>query len=206
MVLAALMLAAAPVEAAQSPAGTYRIQQMEMAGGLELRADGRFRYALDYGAASEEAEGKWTSDGTTVRLTSDPMPRAPQFALVRDDPAPKGELWIEVEKAGFGWGGRINAIATAQGTSERGLVTIGADGRVDSGGRVLTSIEPLVPVYATPAGRIALSTERGHRLLLRFHANDLGKAAFNGEALGRSGGDLVLKRYDTTIRFVRVRP
>ena len=30
-------------------AGLYEIDQMEMAGGLELRPDGRFRYGLDYG-------------------------------------------------------------------------------------------------------------------------------------------------------------
>ena len=54
---AALLLAAASPAAAQDVAGLYEINQMEMAGGLELRADGRFRYALEYGAVSEEAEG-----------------------------------------------------------------------------------------------------------------------------------------------------
>ena len=65
----ALLLAGAP-----QFAGLYEINQMEMAGGLELKADGRFRYALDYGAVSEEAEGKWVADGDGVRLTTDPMP------------------------------------------------------------------------------------------------------------------------------------
>ena len=60
--------------AAASHAGLYRIDQMEMAGGLELRPDGRFRYALEYGAVSEESEGDWTANGATVLLTTDPMP------------------------------------------------------------------------------------------------------------------------------------
>jgi len=55
-------------------AGLYEINQMEMAGGLELRPDGRFRYAFDYGAVSEESEGKWTFEDGTVVLTTDPMP------------------------------------------------------------------------------------------------------------------------------------
>ncbi len=55
-------------------AGLYEINQMEMAGGLELRPDGRFRYALDYGAVSEESEGRWTFEDGTVVLTTDPMP------------------------------------------------------------------------------------------------------------------------------------
>jgi hypothetical protein len=67
----ALLLAGAP-----QFAGIYAINQMEMAGGLELRPDGRFRYALDYGAVSEEAEGKWIADGDGVLLTTDPMPPA----------------------------------------------------------------------------------------------------------------------------------
>jgi hypothetical protein len=88
----------------------------------------------------------------------------------------------------------------------KGLVTASSsDGRVESGGRVLTSIEPLVPIYAIPGGAVRLSTERGHRLLFRFHPNDLGRAMFKGEALTTNGTALLLDRYDTTIRFLRVR-
>ena len=72
-ILAAALLLAAPL-AAQELAGLYEINQMEMGGGLELRPDGRFRYALEYGAVSEGAEGNWTLDAGTVRLTTDPMP------------------------------------------------------------------------------------------------------------------------------------
>jgi hypothetical protein len=201
---AALLLAAAPPSSAV--VGTYEIHQMEMGGGLELRADGHFRYALTYGAMDEEAEGDWTFDGKTVRLNSNPMPKAPEFTLVRDDPAPKGEVWLSVQKAGFGWDGGIEAIASAAGLSEKGLVRADSDGRVDSGGRVLTSIDPLVPVYGTPAGHFLLSPERGHRLLLQFHANDLGKAAFHDEPLELKEGALIMARYDSEIRFLRARP
>ena len=49
--------AAAPAAArtASSLVGVYDGRQMEMAAGLELMADGRFRYALSYGALDEEA-------------------------------------------------------------------------------------------------------------------------------------------------------
>ena len=76
-----LIVAAALGVAASSPAGTsaqfaglYEINQMEMAGGLELQPNGRFRYAFDYGAVSEEAEGSWKVEDGTVLLTTDPMP------------------------------------------------------------------------------------------------------------------------------------
>jgi hypothetical protein len=71
----ALLLAIAPVpSAAGAAAGLYLADQMEVAAGLELKADGRFRYALDYGAVSEGAEGSWRLEGTTVRLSSDSAP------------------------------------------------------------------------------------------------------------------------------------
>ena len=69
-----------------------------------LKGDGHFRYALSYGAVDEECEGGWTFDGKTVWLTSKPMPKAPSFELVRDDPAPKGELFMTLEDPGFEWG------------------------------------------------------------------------------------------------------
>ena len=74
---AALLLAVPACATAEAPspaAGLYEIDQMEMAGGLELRPDGSFRYAFDYGAVSEVSEGQWTVEGGTVLLTTDPMP------------------------------------------------------------------------------------------------------------------------------------
>lgn len=70
------LVGAALVATAPSVAGFYEIDQMEMAGGLELRPNGHFRYAFDYGAVSEEAEGRWVADGDGVVLTTDPMPPA----------------------------------------------------------------------------------------------------------------------------------
>jgi hypothetical protein len=206
LVATGFLLMAALAPAKGSPGGLYRVQQMEMAGGLELKSNGRFRYALDYGAASERAEGNWTFDGKVVRLTSNPMPKLPRFELVRDDPAPRGQLWMTVEKKGFNWGGRVDALATTT-SGERGRVTPDETGRITVPNNVgIAVIEPLVPVYGTPGGAVKLSADRGHRLLFRFHANDAGKAAFKAEPLALNGSDLVFDRFDTTIRFVRSRP
>ena len=73
--LAALLLWAAPAPA-DAMAGLYETDQMEVAAGLDLQPDGRFRYALEYGAVSERGEGDWRSDGMQVTLTSNPMPPA----------------------------------------------------------------------------------------------------------------------------------
>lgn len=197
----ALLLAPAMVLA-----GLYQSHQMEVGAALELKADGAFRYQLDYGAVSEHAEGRWTSDGRTVLLTTQPHPVSPRFELVRDDPAPGGEISIALEPPGFGQSFPIDAIATDAATKEQRLVETDSDGRVQADAKFISALEILVPVYGVPAGRFQLDPSRGHRLLLRFRANDLTTADFDREPLVAGREALVLKRYGTEIRFMRVRP
>ena len=104
------LLAAAPVTG-DSLVGVYETHQMEVAAGLELKRGGKFEYGLSYGAVDEVGQGNWSFDGKAVHLTSDPMPRAPAFELVRDEPAPKGELSMTLEDPGFEWGHGLEAIA-----------------------------------------------------------------------------------------------
>jgi hypothetical protein len=85
-------------------------------------------------------------------------------------------------------------------------VTTDDEGVVEAGSHRLVAIDPLVPVYGMVAGHFPLSADRGHRLLFRFHANDLGTAAFDREPLTVSHRGLVLNRYEAEIRFIRVRP
>jgi hypothetical protein len=206
VVIAAAGLLAMSAAPAPSPAGMYETHQMEVAAGLELKPDHHFRYVLSYGAVDEEGEGDWTFDGKKVLLTSNPMPRAPSFELVRDDPVPKGQLYMTLEDPGFEWGHPLEAIGTSD--SKTGF-EISADdsGRVDLGGKpAVVAIAPEMPVFG-PTGQIfQLSQDRGHRLVFRFHRNDLGRARFDREPLEQRDGDLLLKRYDTLFRFVKVRP
>jgi hypothetical protein len=198
----ALLLLAA---AAPSPAGMYQTHQMEVAAALELKPNHRFRYALSYGAVDEQGEGDWTFDGKTVRLTSNPMPKAPSFELVRDDPAPKGELYLKLEDPGFEWGHPLEAIAADE--SKRGFEVEADDsGRVDLSGKPpVAMVAPEMPVFGPTGDVFPLSADRGHKLLFRFHRNDLGRARFDHEVLDRDGTDLLLKRYDTSFRFQKVR-
>jgi hypothetical protein len=204
MQLLTLFLAAA-APAPITIAGLYQSQQMEIGAALDLQKNGHFRYQLDYGAVSEHAEGDWSFDGKIVRLTTKPAPKAPALELVRDDSAPAGQVSMVMEPPGFGDGYRLDAIATDT-KGEKGRVTTDDQGMVEAGSHKLSAIDPLIPVYGTVAGHIPLSPDRGHHLLLRFHANDLGIAAFEREPLALTTRGLVLNRYDTEIRFIRVRP
>jgi hypothetical protein len=209
--LAAASLAAcaatAPAEPPPDATGLYEIRQMEMAGGLELMPDGRFRYALEYGAVSEQGEGRWLAKGEEVALTSDPMPRAPAFEVLKDEPAAPGELWVSLAPPGFGnWTAPLELIVTLRGSSEPFSIRAGADGHVPLDGKMATSIQPVVPVYGLPGPPIPLTAASGHKILLRFQANDLGRARFDREPLTREGDTLVLYRYDAKIVFKPVQP
>ena len=204
-----LSLIPALLALAQAPStlpGIYRSQQMEVAAALELTEDHRFRYALEYGAVSELGEGTWTSDGKTVRLTSTPMPKAPGFEIVRDDPAPAGELWVEFENPGFDWGGPLEMLVTIDGVSSRVRTAPADNGRVDVGPQRILAIQPLIPVYEEFGPPLKLAPDRGHRLTMRFLRNDLGKARFANEPLAIDGDALVIERYETPIKFNRVGP
>ena len=189
MILAATawLLAAAPQPA--DVAGLYVSNQMEVAAALELQPGGHFRYQLDYGAVSEGAEGDWTFDGTTVRLTINPAPKEPAFALVRDDAALAGQLFVAIDSPNFSWS-PLNVELTLEGTDEPVLLSTQDEGRV--------------PI---PSGRpVKLSPDRGHRLVFKLEPNDMGKAAFQGQELTLDGASFVMHRYDTRITFKRAEP
>lgn len=202
--LASLMLAVAAPQGAADLPGLYLTDQMEMAGALELQPNGHFRYQFDYGAASEVAEGDWSTDGASVSLTSNPMPKEPAFSLVRDDPAPAGELYVAVEDSRFGTWTPLSVVITADGIPEPFGLYAEDDGRVTvPEGHRATSVKMLLPVYETGGDAVRLSADRGHRLLFRIEPNDMGKAPFHGERLGIRGSALVMHRYDAEIIFHR---
>ncbi len=72
-------------------AGTYQTRQMEVGAMLELKADGTFRYMLDYGAVSEAAEGRWTAREDGIHLDSDPLAMELMAEIERSDAAFKDE-------------------------------------------------------------------------------------------------------------------
>jgi hypothetical protein len=198
------MLAALALAAAQ-PAGLtglYRSNEIEVGAELELQPGGRFRYALDYGAVSETGEGVWSSDGSTVRLTSRPMPRLPRFVLVRDDPAPPGEVRVKIAPPGLNWPAPLKVEVSFAGAPPIVLRTDSA-GRLPLQGKIATVVKPLVPIYESGTAPVALAAGRGHRLLFRFEPNDLGTARFDREPLTIDGDTLILRRYDRRIRFTR---
>src|SRR5579862_9224191 len=96
-ILLLLAAAASPLPpGAAKFVGVYDGHQMEMAAGIELKADGRFEYGLSYGAIDEEAAGRWTVSGNKLVLTSDPV-KAPRFTFLGQKAAPAGQFQITLD-------------------------------------------------------------------------------------------------------------
>ncbi len=187
-----VLLLAAAVASDPHPAalvGVYDGHQMEMAAGLELGRDGRFRYGLAYGALDEEAAGTWVAEqdhvgqkqaeAGTLHITLDlPQGLSPQY------------FDVVVESAH----GRLNG---AQLTDEGATLSFEAS---DPPVRVRL----LLPVFALRGDFVPIDPAKGYWLAFRFEPNDLGKVDFRATPLRIDHGDLLLVRHDREIRFRRV--
>lgn len=205
LVLAAASTAPA-VAQSTSLVGTYDGGQMEIAAGLELRADGRFRYALSYGALDEEAAGTWTVSGSQVLLTSDPSV-APRFVLVSRSRSGDERLQIGLDVPEGLSRQYFEAIITStNGQTERKQLSDGGLSWRFTSASVPTSVRMLFPVFSIVSEPIRVDPNSGYSLRFRFEPNDLGKVAFQATPLKIANTELLLDRHGRTIRFKRSRP
>ena len=204
LLLVAASTAVAPVTTpAASLVGTYNGSQMEIAAGLELKADGRFRYALSYGALDEEAAGKWIMSGDRVLLTSDPV-LAPRFVLVSRGKGIDGVLQLSLD-APKGLSRQYFDAEIAQANGQTQRKQLGEDSLSVPFTRddVPTSVRMLFPIFSVAGEALKLDPSSGYSVRFRFEPNDLGKVAFQATALKIIDGDLLLDRHGRTIRFKR---
>jgi hypothetical protein len=206
--LAALLLlpVAAPVDEAHPAAlvGTYDGHQMEMAAGLELTADGRFRYALSYGGLDEEAAGNWAVDHGTVVLTSDPV-TAPRIVMTGQKMGPAGELRIALDMPE---GGMTRQLFEAEITFADGHAAqqqLAEDETVVAfpASAPPTGFMIVLPMFDVASDRVAIDPAKGEQLRFTFAPNDLGKVDFRGTRLRQVAGELLLDRFGRTIHFRR---
>lgn len=197
---AAAILATAPSPAAVQP-GVYDGSQTEMAVRLVLRPDGKFGYALSYGALDEQAQGRWVEADGKVLLTTEPKPKPPRFAVVSDKPAADGSIHVALSDPDMLQGSSLTMVVTYAGASEPAYIEVDDDGRLPvPAGKTVAALVPDLPVFGLTLPSYTL-TPGGHAIVFRFEPNDLGVAAFDREPLAIEGDTLVMHRYDRTIRF-----
>lgn len=199
--LIAVALAGAQAQPA-SPVSLYDGGGFEMAAGLELAADGRFRYALSVGAYDEEASGRWRIEDGRLLLSSDPV-TPPAIALVSQAAGTRGRLDIAFEGP-RGIDPQYFELRLT-GDEAREVPLEGAETRIDLPvGRPVRLSLALV-IYDIESAVAEVDPARGARLRFRFTPNDFGKIAFDDAELTRDGDGLTLDRKGGTLRFRRVK-
>ena len=202
----------APVQAATSSItrdslpGEYDGGQMEVAARLLLKPDGHFNYEPAYGALDEAAEGTWDFKDGAVFLTTVPAVIPPRFVVESDRPDPRGGLWVKLSNGQVLEGAPQRLYLLYGKDDPPDMVEVGADGHVPlPGNRWPSAIVPEIPVYPIPSQPIPITGKGGHLIILRFEANDIGKADFRAQRLSIDGGVLVMPRRDLglILRFKR---
>jgi hypothetical protein len=193
---------AAPAPTVASLAGRYDGGQMEVGAELLLKPDGHFEYGLAYGAMDEEAKGTWEVKDGAVFLTTVPAVVPPRFVVESDVPEPRGGLWIKISNGPVMQGARQRVYLIYGPNEQPDMAEIADDGHVPlQAGRRPTAIIPEIPVYPIMNKPIPLTGTGGHRIVMRFEQNDIGKADFRGQRLAIEDGVLVMERRDLGLKL-----
>jgi len=200
-----LLVVSTRVQAADSVVGKYRlVGDHDAAGELLLGEDGRFEYALAYGALDERAQGHWVHRGDRLTLTTEPKPVPPAFNTApRSPPAPglptlrvswpdgRGVAGVDF-RIGFDAGDPIVAY-----TQEDGW-------RLPAGEhRTVRWIELAEPIYGVVSPRYSIDNAASGTLNFVLVPNDMGVVDFSGMAIDVRPGEVIIHRGRGTMRFVR---
>lgn len=186
-----LLTAAAP--ASEAPlAGDYMLVGVrEAAGGLQLGADGRFRYGFSYGALDEQAEGRWRQEGNRILLTTDPAPKPPEWTLVARETGEAGVFGLILEGPNGAAIPNIGVqIRMADGSEEEGT-TQGDWLEAELGNRVPVSVRFRIPVFDLGSPDFAVDVRTARRYRFRLEPRDLGVRDFRDWPLEIRGDLLV---------------
>ena len=208
--VAALMAVTAPAEARSPYAGRYRIANgPDTAGGLELQADGRFRYVRSEGALDQHAEGTWTETGGDIRLTTDPKPVLPSFARGPDAKPDAGQAapTLHVRLAdGRDLAGVDFRLGLTTGTSLAGYTQAeGWSFEEPPGDQRIAWVELVEPIYEIVSPRFVIDPPAARALVFVLTPNDIEVVDFQNDRFERRTDDFVLHRGERTLRMVRER-
>ncbi|WP_432767698.1 MAG: hypothetical protein HEQ22_09640 [Sphingopyxis sp.] len=206
-ILLAAALIASPTLAQESPfVGEYSLAEgPDVGGGLLIRSDGRFQYALAAGALDERAEGRWEARGDMVCLTTDLKPVPP--AMEKGPP-------IEIEGRvptilvtwpnGRGIPGVDFVIGFDRGDPAEGYTQVDGWTMPDGDRRIPRWVELREPIYAITAPRFDLAATDDGKLRAIIVPNGIGVVDFDGACAEPTDRGLTLHRSEGDMRFVRL--
>lgn len=204
MRLIAPLLLAAAAPALAGVEGVYRLEGVrEAASGLELAADGRFRYGLSYGALDEAGEGRWVREGNRILLTTEPAWTPPAFEPV--SAARSAEFPLRVQVTGpdgsrMSW--PVDVLLTdADGTETEGYTQpYGYIPDLPEGARI-TAVRLGLAVFGFVSDPFPVDLARANDLTFRLVPNSLGQPPFRDQPLDIEGDDLVMPRGDARLTY-----
>ena len=204
VLFAALTVIASATAVARSPyAGRYRIANgPDTGGGLELNADGHFRYVLSAGALDEHAEGTWTETGGDIRLTTAPKPVPPSFA--RGPDGGKDAPTIHVRLAdGRDLAGIDFRVGLTAGSSLAGYTRAEGWNFAETGEKRIAWVELVEPIYGVVSPRFAIDPPAAGALVFVLTPHDIEVVDFQNAQFEKRSDDFLLHRGDRTLRLVR---
>ncbi len=201
-------LIAAPAAAQQPPfVGEYYLAEgPDVAGGLLIRADGRFQYFLAAGALDERAEGRWELHGGPICLTTEPKPVPP--AMTKGPPlAVDGAVptLLVTWPNGNGIPGVDFVIGFDNGDPIEGYTQYDGWTMPEDDPRVPRWVGLTEPIYNITAPRFDLSEGDDGKLRVIIVPNDIGVVDFSDACLEATERGVTLHRAEGTMRFVRRR-
>ena len=209
--VAAAIAVVAPAEARSPYAGRYRVAEgPDVAGGLELGADGRFRYVLSAGALDQHAEGAWTETGGDIRLITDPKPVPPSFARGPDAKPGEGEdaptLHVRLadgrDLAGIDFRlGLTTGAGMAGYTQAEGWSFEGPGAKADE--RKIAWVELVEPIYDVVSPRFVIDPPASGGLVFVLTPNDIEVVDFRNDRFEKRSNDFVLHLGERTLKMVR---
>jgi hypothetical protein len=202
--LALAMVVALPADARSPYAGRYRVAEgPDTAGGLELRADGRFVYGLSEGALDEHAEGKWSDQGGTIRLTTEPKPTPPEFTRGADRAGADAPTILTTFPDGREIGGIDFRFGLGDGSVIAGYTQYYGWTFAPGDVQPIRWVELAEPIHGVSSPRFAIDPPASGGLVFVIAPNDIGTVDFDSAELERRGDDFVLHRGDRELRLVR---
>ncbi|HEX5181598.1 MAG TPA: hypothetical protein VFW19_00460 [Allosphingosinicella sp.] len=203
--LAAFLLAGAP---ASSPAGHYRLHGVQDAASeLVLRADGRFAYALAYGALDEEATGRWRRVGNHILLTTMPKPVPPVFAPGKAARTAEAPFTLHVTTPdGRGIPGIDFRIEFESGAPLQDYINNDEGWSLPAQeARKPVSVTLALRIYGLVSQRFPIDMATANDLTFVLTPHDLGRVDFEGLPLDIARGKLVMHRNGADLSYVRGR-
>lgn len=203
----ACLLSLAPALAKEPcAAGSYEGHAMEIAVAITLHGDGRYNYALVYGALDEQSHGRWRLEDGRVHLVSDPYVE-PRFVFLGETQAPDGTFRFLLDLPQ----GMERAYFDVEVQREDGALELrqfGHDGLVLTplAGERPVAVRLLFGLMAIASEPRALRNTKGAELRFRFEPNDIGMVRFADEALPLTGEDLEFERHGRHLRLHKVQP